>query len=264
GTGREPGITIPARDRAASCVHEAPEITPPCPREVPIMFRKRRTQEDFEDEIHAHIKLEEDRLVEDGMPREQARFAARRAFGNRLAAAERFYESTRAVRWRHLFYDLRRDLMYGLRALRRNPGFTAAVLLTLAFGIGANTAIFSVIDAALLRPMPYPNADRLVMLYGVPASGNYGTISPADFLDCRDQSHSFEHLSAFSHVEFNLTGQQQPEHVSGAVVTPDLFLTFRVQALQGRALTPDLDSPGSPRTAVLSRALWARRYGSDP
>jgi putative ABC transport system permease protein len=228
------------------------------------MFRKRRSQEDFEAEILAHIKLEEDRLVDEGMPRDQARYAARRSFGNRLAAAERFYESRRALWWDHLRHDLRHDLKYAVRTLRRSPGFAAAAVLTLALGIGANTAIFSVIDAALLRPLPYPNAGRLIMLYGFPESGNYGTVSPADFLDYRDQARSFEHLSALSHVQFNLTGQQQPEHVSGAVVTPDLFSTLGVQALVGRTLTPDLDKPGGPRAAVLSRALWVRRYGADP
>jgi putative ABC transport system permease protein len=228
------------------------------------MFRKRRSQEDFEAEIQAHVKLEEDRLVEEGMPRDEAGFAARRAFGNRLAAAERFYESSQPVWWHHLRTDLWHDLKYATRTIRRSPGFAAAAILTLALGIGANTAIFSVIDAALLRPLPYQNAERLIMLYGHSETGGQGAISPADFLDYRSQASSFAHLAAFSHVQFNLTGQQQPEHVSGSVVTPDFFLTLGAQALAGRTLSPDLDKPGSPRAAVLSHALWQRRYGADP
>jgi putative ABC transport system permease protein len=228
------------------------------------MSRKCRSQEDFEAEVRAHIKLEEDRLVEEGMPRDEAHYAARRAFGNRLAAAERFYESGRGIWWDHFRHDLRYDFRYAFRTLRRSPGFAAAAVLTLALGIGANTAIFSVIDAALLRRLPYPNADHLIMLYGHPETGGQGTISPADFLDYRAQAHSFEHLAAYSHVQFNLTGQQQPEHVLGSVVTPDLFLTLGVQALVGRTLSPDLDKPGSPRTTVLSHALWQRRYAADP
>jgi putative ABC transport system permease protein len=228
------------------------------------MFRKRRSQDDFEAEIQAHIKLEEDRLVEEGMPRDRARFAARRAFGNRLAAAERFYESSQPVWWHHLRDDLRHDFKYAARTLRRSPGFAAAAVLTLALGIGANTAIFAVIDAALLKPLPYQNSERLVMLYGHPESGGQGTPSPADFLDYRSQATSFDHLAAFSHVQFNLTGQQNPEHVSGYVVTPDFFVTLGAPALAGRTLSPELDKPGSPRTAVLSHALWQRRYGADP
>ena len=228
------------------------------------MFRKRRSQEDFVAEIHAHIKLEEDRLVDEGMPRDKARFAARRAFGNRLAAAERFYESTQPAWWHHVRNDLRQDVKYAARTLRRSPGFAAAAVLTLALGIGAITAIFSVINAALLKPLPYQNSERLVMLYGHPESGGQGTISPADFLDYCTQAASFHHLAAFSHVQFNLTGQQQPEHVSGSVVTPDFFVTLGAQALAGRTLSPDLDKPGKPRTAVLSHALWQRRYGADP
>src|SRR5215831_4868218 len=228
------------------------------------MFRRRRSPEDFEAEIQAHIKLEEDRLVEDGMPRDQARFAARRAFGNRLAAAERFYELSHTVWWHHLRNDLWHDLKYAARTLRRNPGFATAAVLTLALGIGANTAMFSVINAALLRPLPYPNAGRLISLYGLPESGGHGAISPADFLDYQKEAHSFARLTAYTHVSFNLTGQQQPERVSGSVVTPNLFLTLGVEAIAGRSLTPDLDAPGSPRSAVLSRALWERRFGADP
>jgi putative ABC transport system permease protein len=159
--------------------------------------------------------------------------------------------------------SLWQDIRYGLRMLAKNPGFTAIAVLTLALGIGANTAIFSVIDAALLRPLPYPQADQIVALYLLDQDRQDEYPAPADFLDFRRQSHSFAYLAAYRGLPFNLSGNGQPERVQGAVVTSDFFAALGVQALYGRAILPDLDQPGGPGVAVLSYGLWQRRYGSN-
>ncbi len=220
---------------------------------------RRRAQSDFEAEIRAHLKLEEDRLREQGLSETEARHAAQFAFGNRTSAAERFYESARWLWWD----NLRKDLGYAWRTLRRGPAFAVAAVLTLALGIGANTAIFSVIDAVLVRPLPYPDSNRLVMLYQRNDAGDSQALSPADFLEYRRQRHLFEPLSAFRDMPFNLSGGEGAERVAGAVVTPDFFVAFRTPALLGRALSPDRDKPGDSRVVVLSYALWQRRFGGD-
>jgi putative ABC transport system permease protein len=222
------------------------------------MFR-RRADSDFSAEIRAHIALEADRLRAEGLSPSDAEAAARRAFGNPTAAEERFYESGRWLWWD----QATRDADYALRMLRRSPAFTVAAVLTLALGIGANTAIFSVIDAALLRPLPYPQPDRIVTLYGLDSTGVNGILSPATFLDFRRQSRAFDFLAGFRDYPFNLTGQDRPERIEGAVVTPDFFGVLGVAAQVGRTLTLELDKPGAARTVVLSYSLWQRRYGGS-
>jgi putative ABC transport system permease protein len=156
-----------------------------------------------------------------------------------------------------------RDIRFGIRMLVKNPAFTAVAVLTLALGIGANTAIFSVIDAALLRPLPYPNADRIVVLYQLDQDKQTDNPAPADFLDLRKQSSSFAYLAAHRGLPFNLSGNGQPERVEGAVVTSDFFAALGVRAVQGRTIQPDLDPPGGTSVAVLGYGLWQRRFGGD-
>ena len=125
------------------------------------MFRRKRKPSDFSAEIEAHIQHESERLQEQGLSEEDARAAARRAFGNIMQAQERFYESGRQLWWDHLGQDLR----FGLRMLRRNPGFTVTVILTLALSIGANTAIFSIVNALILKSLPYSHPERMGTIY---------------------------------------------------------------------------------------------------
>ncbi len=155
------------------------------------------------------------------------------------------------------------DLRYAFRSLLHSPAFTLAAIVTLALGIGANTAIFSAIDAVLLKPLPFPEPDQLVVISGRDADGQLGAFTGADLIDLRTQAQSFEHLAAYRETSFNLTGQDRPERVTGAVASTDFFATFRAQALLGRTLSPALDRPAGPRTAVLSYRLWQRRYGGE-
>jgi putative ABC transport system permease protein len=157
------------------------------------------------------------------------------------------------------------DVRYALRLLLKNPGFSAVVILILALGIGANTAIFSLVNAVLLRPLPYPEPDRLVMLWeGNLKEGGKHLVSPADFFDLQKNTQSFEYLAALYPPGFNLTGVNEPERVSGARVSASIFATLGVKPFLGRTFNPEEDRPGTERTVILSHSLWQRRFGSDP
>jgi putative ABC transport system permease protein len=224
------------------------------------MFTRRRHKPtDFSAEIEVHIALEADRLRSEGLSDADAQAQARRTFGNALLAQERYYESRHSPWWD----ALSKDLLYAFRTLRRSPLFTAAAALTLALGIGANTALFTIIDAVLLRPLPYPDAGNLVKLYERPADGSKEAWSPADFLDFRRELGSFAYVAAYREGPLNITGRAQPQRVNGAVVTADFFAAMRVEPQIGRTFDPGRDKPGVP-LAVLGDSLWRRQYGADP
>src|SRR5258708_1296110 len=158
------------------------------------------------------------------------------------------------------------DLRSTLRSLTRSPGFTLFVVLTLALGIGANTAIFSVADAFIFKPVPFPNAERLMMLHER-APGNTtlsSRVAPADFLDIQSQATSYERVAAYNQVDFNLSGTGDPEPVFSSVVTANFFDTLGMKPLLGRTFAAGEDQPGRDQVAVLSYGLWQRRFGADP
>ena len=160
--------------------------------------------------------------------------------------------------------DSVRDLRYGFHRLRRAPGFTAATLITLALGIGANTAIFSVVNAVLLRPLPYVDPDRLVWLWDTqPQLANAPAALP-DFIDWKEQNRSFEYLAAFQTGNMFVDGDEGAQDAAVGLVTPDLFSLFRVKPLLGRTFTEEETLPGRSRVALLSDSMWQRRFGSDP
>ncbi len=159
------------------------------------------------------------------------------------------------------------DLRYGLRMLLKNPGFTLIAIITLALGIGANTAIFSVVNAAVLRALPYPNADRLVMLWGTNAKdGNQQQpASFGEFNDWRAQMRSFDQVAGASPPwNFVLMGGSEPEPIQGMWVSANLFSTLGVMPARGRAFTPEEDRVGGAPVVIISHGLWQRRYGADP
>ena len=159
------------------------------------------------------------------------------------------------------------DLRYGARMLLKKPGFTLVAVVTLALGIGANTAIFSVVNAVLLRPLPFRESERLVMAWnkGAEAAGGDRTpLAVADLLDWRAQSQSFESVGAFQHRYFNYIGGASPERVRGANVTADFFATLGVKAELGRTFYPDEERPGAPRVAVISDGFWRKHFAADP
>src|SRR5262249_18395520 len=153
--------------------------------------------------------------------------------------------------------------------LRRTPGFTAAAVLTIALGIGANTAMFSVLDTVLWKPLPIPEPDRFVVLTRIALSEEGGlnkisAASPAEFAYWRTQSNALEDVAAFLHTEFNYTVGDVAEVWHGQRVSSDVFHSFRLGVLKGRTFTAEEDKPNGPRVAVISNALWKHRFAADP
>jgi len=158
------------------------------------------------------------------------------------------------------------DIKFAFRRLLNNPCFTIVAVLTLALGIGANTAIFSTIDAVLLQPLPYAESQQLVMMNETLPDGRHnGNVSGGAFLDWKSHTKSLEHVAYFKYVEFNLTGIDQPERVRGREVTADFLRVLRVDPIVGRGFAPDEDQMGSDnQVVVLNHAYWKSRFGSDP
>jgi len=156
------------------------------------------------------------------------------------------------------------DLRFGLRMLLKKPGFTLIAVFTIALGIGANSAIFSVVNAVLLRPLPYPNAERIVAIQEISKEGSRIQVTPANFLDWRAQNTVFEHLSAIFTRGSNLAGDGGSERIDLAVTSANFFDVFGAQPQQGRLFLPDDEQAGHTPIAVIGHALWQRRYGGDP
>src|SRR5216684_8569861 len=155
------------------------------------------------------------------------------------------------------------DLRYGARMLLKNPGITFVVILALALGIGANTAIFSVVNAVLLRPLPFEQADRLVFLNETSKAMDEISISYPNFIDWRNQNHVFEKIGVYNRNSYNLTGYGDAERILTAQVSADLFSALHVNAAVGRVFTNDEDKPGAAPVVVLSYALWQWRFGGQ-
>jgi predicted permease len=225
------------------------------------VFGRKRSPDDFAAEIEAHVQLEADRLHEEGLDADAARLAARRAFGNVTRSQERFYESGRWLWWDRLSQDLR----YAARTVRTSPGFALVAILTMAVGIGATTAIFSVVDATLLHALPYPQPDRLVSVEDdLPGVGSYNVgMSQPEWLDL-ERSGIFQSVSPSWFDENNLTGASRPTRVRLNIVAPNYFATLGVMPALGRSFPPDDRSPGFTLGVVISDAMWRRGFGADP
>ena len=157
------------------------------------------------------------------------------------------------------------DLKYAARSLRRSPGFVIAAVATLALGIGANSAIFSVVNGVLMRPLPYPDPDRLVLVWerNVPRHQETNVVNPQNYLDWQDRAKSFSGLALLSWSQITFTGDS-PEIISGRAVTPNFFDVIGMPLAMGRGFTQAEGLPGSPSVIVLSDGLWRRRFGADP
>jgi predicted permease len=230
------------------------------------MLRRRRPPADFSAEIEAHIALETERLRERGMGEEEARAAARRSFGNVLRAEERNYETGRWVWGDQLWQDVR----HSLRLLRKSPGFTGVAVATLALGIGATSAIFSVLDSVILRPLPYPRPEQLVGVEVTPQAldPTLRGLAPEDLFVFHEQSRTFQDIGLYAETDtdrdVNVTGFGEPERVHAIHVTRSALSVLGVPALHGHIFSRADDSPGAPATALLAYGYWERHFGGDP
>ena len=194
------------------------------------------------------------------MSEADARLEARRRFGSVLKQKEAGHE----IRAGRFFEDVMRDARHMGRGLRRTPGFTIAVVLTLALGIGANTAIFSVVDQLLLRPLPYPEGENLVMVYEARNSNSHNSVSPATWLDWQRDNRTLERVAAWAAGRSAiLTGAGEATRLSLQAVSSEFFPVLRVEPILGRTINEDDDRPNAPDVAVISHRLWQTRFGGD-
>jgi putative ABC transport system permease protein len=215
---------------------------------------------DLERELRSDLELEEEEQRENGLSAKDARYAARRAFGNTALIKEQVHE---AWGWA-IFERFLQDVRYAFRQLRKNSGFAAICAITLALGIGATTTIFSVVDSVLLRPLPYPNAPRIVRIWMTfPPRGMMEIpSSEPEYLEYR-QSQSFAHVAGFSVGALTLTGSGDPLHVAASWGTSDFFSIMGTEPILGRVFTTDEQQPGHTQVAVLSYGLWQNRFASS-
>src|SRR6185437_14213118 len=210
---------------------------------------------DIDRELRLHLELQIDANIKAGMSQLEAQKHAMRSFGNLNRAVDAAYD----VKGGGIFETLVQDIRYGVRMLAKHKAFTSIAVITLALGIGANTAIFSVVNELLLQPLPYRDAQRVVTVWEVTPEGrHHNTTSRANFRAWRQQNTSFQLMSAFTDQRVNLTGNGEPEELSVQFATPELFKVFGVEPLLGRTFLPDDDT-----VAVLSYGLWQRRFGGQ-
>ncbi len=235
------------------------------------IFPHRRVEKEVDEELEFHIERRTLDNIASGMPRGAAREEALRRFGDmgsiRRACRRIGMQRVRAERRAQMIDEFRRDMAYALRSLVKRPGFAVVVILTLALGIGGTTAIFSVVDAVVLRPLPFEDPDRLVLLRGVETglkSGSSGTSFP-DYVDLKEGQNSFAAMAAWSTWQLTVTGSDlEPTLVPTAWVSHDLFATFGVRPAIGRGFLPEEDRIGGEPVVILSDGFWASRFASDP
>jgi putative ABC transport system permease protein len=225
-------------------------------------LRRERWDQERERELQTYLEIETEENIARGMAPEEARYAARRKLGNPTQIREEIYRMNSLAFIESLWQDVRT----GLRMLRKNSAFAVVAILTLALGIGANTAIFSVIHAVLLNPLPYDEPDRIVFLLESNPGGGFPefSVSPPNYVDWRDSTRSFEAMASVSAGSLNYTSGVEPERLTGARVSSSFFSVFGAKPALGRTFSAEDDVQGTASVVILSHALWSRRFGSDP
>ena len=222
-----------------------------------------KAKSDLEREVRSDLELEEEEQQEKRLPPEQAVYAAKRAFGNEALIKEQTRETWGWVPFEPLLHDVR----YAFRQVARNPGFAGITVFTLALGIGFTTAIFSIFNATLLRPLPFENPDRLALLYtSIPNTGyeGPGSVTDPDFAEWQKQNQVFDQIAALRGKTANLTGSGEPERLAGTAVTASFFSVLGVAPELGRPFSAYEQSAGHEDVALISHKLWARRFASRP
>lgn len=229
-------------------------------RRIRNTFRKASPDAEFQGELQEHLALLAEHYRSQGMTHQEASLAARRQFGNQTL----LQEDRRSMKTIPAIESLGRDLIYAARTLRRNPGFAAAAAITLALGIGANTAIFSICNAVLFKPLPFHDPDRIVMLWERSATGALTTVAPANFVDWRNQTHSFTEMAALNpNYSFILSSDKEAARLVGAGVSSNYFSLLGVRFALGRNFVAAEERLGNDDVAVLSYRVWQERFGAD-
>ena len=224
------------------------------------IFRRRAVESELDDELRFHCEREIERHLRAGRTRQEAERLTRLAFGG----LDQVKESCRRARGTEPLETLLRDLGYGLRMLRSHPAFSAIAVLTLAIGIGANTALFSVVDNVLWKPLPFPHPEQLVRLHESKANFENGSISYLNFRDWQQQNHTFSAIAIVRTTGFSLTGRGDGEQLDAEAVSSDFFSLLGVKPLLGRTFVRGEDEIGAPPAVLVSAALWRRKLGASP
>ena len=226
-------------------------------------FRRGAAEQELAEEVRSHLALLEERYRGQGLSAAEARAAARRQFGGVTQLKEELREQGTIL----LFENIANDVRHAARRLRKAPAFSLTAVLTLSLAIGVNTAVFSVVYAVLLRPLPFPNIEELTMVWeqDLPRAWDHNVVSAANFLDWRAQNHVFSDMAIIDpFLSFNLTGIRDPIEVKAEGVSHNLFSVLGIQPLLGRSFLPEEDRPVGPRVVILGHALWQRQYGGAP
>jgi putative ABC transport system permease protein len=225
------------------------------------LFRRDSVLRDIEEEFRVHVEMETETNIRRGMPPDEARATALKSFG----ALGRNTELSYDIRGGGWLETLWQDLRYGARMLFKKPGFTLIAVLTLALGIGANTAIFSVINSVLIKALPYPDADQLVSVWETMPTGDRNGVSAGVYKDWRAHSSKFASLALYKDIRLNLTGGSAPEHLQGLQVTTEYLSALGVMPQLGRGFIAGEDAKGGANQVVLlAHPFWQRRFGGDP
>jgi predicted permease len=228
-------------------------------RRLGALLRARRLDRELDGEIQAHLELAERDARAAGLSPDEARRAARRAFGS-IDRIKEEHRDRRSIRWMDTFT---KDVRYGLLLLWRDPAFAVVAIGVMAIGIGANTAMFSLMDAALFKPLPFPEPERIVRVWETPTPTSRNGLTTLNFLDWKRSSKSFEAMSAVRGLTAALTGNGDPARLGGTLVSADYFQVFGVKAALGRTFLPEEDQPGAGSVVVLSHAAWQSRFAGE-
>jgi len=221
---------------------------------------RRRFDRDLDDELTFHLAMHAEKHASGVEQTDEANYAARRSFGN----VARIKEACREMRTFMSLESFWQDFRFGLRGVRKSPGFAVVAVLTLALGIGTSTWCFNLVRQWVLQAVTFPHSNRLLVVWEIDTKKGWtGSASAPDFLDWREQSHEFDGLSAWTFRQFNLTGMDVPERIAGARVSPDFFRTLEVTPFLGRDFRPEEGQPGLGQVALISYGFWSERFNKD-
>src|SRR5215203_4122573 len=252
-----------SRSRFTRCVRVLPMNLSDLFRRWHALTQKDQLDQELDDEMRFHLERDIEQNVNSGMTPEDARYAALRSFGG----LDQSKEESRDARGVGMIENILRDTSYSLRVLLKNYAFTIGVILTLALGIGANTAIFSFANGILLRPLPYPQSERLVVVdeTALKQGEESMSVSYPNFLDWREQNTVFENIAVyFNSSRFSLIGAGEPVEIRGARISQGLFEILRVSPQLGRTFTANEDRPDEDAVVILGHDLWQRNFGGSP